>query len=256
MEKRSPIKAKPLRYPGESLDLEISRLEDDMIYKYGVYAAFFFSIAILEWLRYVTKVLPDPYLYSIVALIVIAFTTYRIVRIKQQIKLLELGRDGERAVGEYLESLRTEGYTVFHDIVGDGFNVDHVVCAPSGVYAIETKTRSKPVKGSPMIIIDEKRILVDGFEMDRDPIIQSKAQADWLKGVLLKTTGKKFPVQPVVLFPGWYIENKRSQNPDGVWVLNPKALPSFIKNAEENVGESDQHLIAFHLSRYIRSQPS
>lgn len=172
------------------------------------------------------------------------------------IKLFELGRDGERAVGEYLERLRGKGYAVFHDIVGEGFNIDHVVFAPSGIYTIETKTRSKPTKGTAKVIYDGKRILVDGFELERDPLIQSKSQAEWLRGILHQSTGKMFPVQPVILFPGWYIESKGSQSTASVWVLNPKALPSFIESSGPKVSESDLHMASFHLSRYVRSQPS
>jgi hypothetical protein len=256
MEKRSPIKSKPLRYPGESLDQEILRLQDEIFTKYGVYAAFFITLALLEWLRYATNALPNPWIYSIVAFIVVAFTTYKVLQIKQRIKLLELGRDGERAVGEYLERLRSKGYAVFHDIVGEGFNIDHVVFAPTGVYAIETKTRSKPAKGSAKIIYDGKKILVDGLELERDPIIQSKSQSEWLISILHESTGKMFPVQPVILFPGWYIENKVPQSTGSVWVLNPKALPSFIENSKLKVSESDLHMASFHLSRYVRSQPS
>jgi hypothetical protein len=256
MEKRSPIKAKPLRYPGESLDKEIIRLQDEMWTKYGMYAAFFFALALLEWFRYATNATPSPWIYSFVAVVVVAFSTYKILQIKQRIKLLELGRDGERAVGEYLERLRAKGYAVFHDIVGEEFNIDHVVLAPSGVYAIETKTRSKPTKGTTKIIYDGKKILVDGLELERDPLIQSKSQADWLRGILHQSTGKMFPVQPVILFPGWYIESKSPQSTGSVWVLNPKALPSFIESLKTKVSESDLHMASFHLSRYIRSQPS
>jgi len=255
MKKRSPIKEKPLRYPGESLDREILRLQDEMLYKYGLYAAFFFALAILEWLRYATNAQPNPWVYSFAALVVISFTTYKIMQIRQRVKQLELGRDGERAVGEFLEELRAKGYVIFHDIVGEGFNIDHVVFAPSGVYAIETKTRSKPAKGTANIIYDGKKVLIDGFELERDPLIQSKSQAKWLRGILHESTGKMFPVQPVILFPGWYVENKIPQSTASVWVLNPKALPSFIEGSASKVSESDLHMASFHLSRYIRSQP-
>ena len=43
-----------------------------------------------------------------------------------------------------LEDLRAQGYAVFHDIPGDGFNVDHALIGPAGIFAIETKTRAKP----------------------------------------------------------------------------------------------------------------
>ena len=58
---------------------------------------------------------------------------------------IKLGRDGERVVAEHLQQLVGAGWRVFHDIQGDGFNIDHVVIGAGGISAVETKTRSKPV---------------------------------------------------------------------------------------------------------------
>ena len=53
------------------------------------------------------------------------------------------GATAERSVGETLNLLRDEGYTVLHDVeqAGEG-NIDHIVSGPNGVYLIETKARS------------------------------------------------------------------------------------------------------------------
>jgi hypothetical protein len=52
------------------------------------------------------------------------------------------GARSEVAVGEELESLVRDGYTVLHDIsqTGEG-NIDHLVSGPSGVFLVETKHR-------------------------------------------------------------------------------------------------------------------
>lgn len=57
---------------------------------------------------------------------------------------------------------------MFHDVVGDGFNVDHILIGPAGVFTVETKTHSKP-KGNSQIVFDGETIRIDGFEPDRDP---------------------------------------------------------------------------------------
>jgi hypothetical protein len=41
--------------------------------------------------------------------------------------MLMQGREGEKAVGQYLERLRARGYQVLHDIPGENFNIDHVL---------------------------------------------------------------------------------------------------------------------------------
>ena len=56
---------------------------------------------------------------------------------------LKLGRDAELAVASELIELQSHGYQVFHDIQADGFNIDHLVVGPNGIFAIETKRRYK-----------------------------------------------------------------------------------------------------------------
>ena len=81
--------------------------------------------------------------------------------------------------------------TSFHDVVGLGFNVDHVIVGPAGVFTVETKTWSKPAKGDAKVVFDGERVRINGFEPDRNPIVQAKAQARWLKEVLAESTGMK-----------------------------------------------------------------
>ena len=47
------------------------------------------------------------------------------------------------------------------------------------------------------------------------------------KGIF--TTGKSFAVKPVVLYPGWFVEQRPGSKRD-VWVLNEKAFPKFLAN--------------------------
>jgi hypothetical protein len=52
------------------------------------------------------------------------------------------GTHAEEAVGETLNQLVREGWTVMHDIErGPGGNIDHLASGPGGVFMIETKAR-------------------------------------------------------------------------------------------------------------------
>ena len=177
-------------------------------------------------------------------------------RVRTRVQQLKLGRDGEQAVGQYLERLRAGRADVFHDVPGDGFNIDHVVLSVHGFYAIETKTRSKPLRGDARVALSEAGITVNGYLPERDPLVQAQAGAKWLARLLEETTGKRFPVRGVVLFPGWYVEPMSDvwrASPDKPWVLEPKALPGFIENERPGIAESDLKLAAYHLSRYVRT---
>jgi hypothetical protein len=164
---------------------------------------------------------------------------------------LKLGRDGEKAVGQFLESLRERGYRVFHDVVGGNFNLDHVLIGPAGVFTVETKTHSKP-SGDARITFDGETIRVGGFEPDRDPVIQARAQVSWLRELLSESTGRRFDVRGVIVYPGWYVnEGDAKQNP--VWVLAPRRLVTFLDHEPRRLSQEDIHLASFHLSRFVRT---
>lgn len=249
-DKRSPLKDKPLRAPGQSIDEQLEALNEKIIV-HAALVSLLVTLTGVEWYRYYFPQPPHPIVYSVAAFLGIAYVTYRTWRELPTFRALRLGRDGERAVGQFLERLRESGYQVFHDVVGSGFNLDHVVIGPAGVFAVETKTLSKPARGQPKVIVDGQRILVDGLEPGRDPVVQAKAQASWLRSLLAESTGRKFPVRSVIVFPGWYVEQDRDSRRE-FWVLNPKALPNFLDNEPAVLSSEDVKLASFHLSRFIR----
>lgn len=247
---RSPFKAKALRLPGQSLDEQIFHLRYDKLLTPWMIALLLVLMAVAEWWRYLMSVPPSPVIYTAAAMGAVVYAVVRFLRVRPRLRALQQGREGERVVGQYLEGLRGQGYRVFHDVVGDGFNVDHVLIGPAGVFSVETKTRSKPA-GDARVQFDGIQLAVAGFEPDRDPIVQAKAQASWLRELLGESTGKAFRVRPVVLFPGWFVEQKGTSARE-VWVLNPKALRAFIDREPRVLGEEEIRLAAFHLSRFIR----
>jgi len=182
----------------------------------------------------------------------IAFSTLKIIQFRRKMNLLKMARDGEKIVGQELENLRQIGCAVFHDIKGEKFNLDHVIISSHGIFVVETKTFSKPVKQEAKVFYDGKKVLVNGHVPDRDPLKQVEANANWLRGVLKESTGKVFPIRGVVVFPGWFVDSQSAKG-SAIWVLNPKALESFIPNEPIQIVDTDVHLAAFHLSRYIRT---
>ena len=63
-------------------------------------------------------------------------------------------------------------------------NIDHALIGPGGIFAIETKTISKPQSGKCEVSYDGNRVLVNGRAPDRDPIVQAKACARQLREML------------------------------------------------------------------------
>jgi hypothetical protein len=247
-EKRSPLKDRPLRYPGQSLDNEIDRIRWNIAFYIGL-VSILITLAVYEWWHWYRDLPPQPIAAIVVAAVTVVYSYLKITQLRKQLSYLRLGRDGERIVGQALEELRQHGYAIFHDVVGTGFNVDHVVVSPKGVFAIETKTYSRPAHGK--VAFDGEKVTLSGYQPDPKPIQQAIANADWLRrDVLLASTGKSFAVTPVVVFPGWWVE-ETSKN-ERVWVMNPKMLPAKISQLPRSITEPDVYLVAFHLSRFVR----
>jgi hypothetical protein len=117
---------------------------------------------------------------------------------------------------------------------------------------VETKTWSKPKRGDARISFDGEHIVASGHDPDRDPVGQARAQASWVARLIEEGTGRKYAVKPVVLFPGWWIDQGEGTLKE-LWVLEPKALPGFLANEPTRLDKGDIKLAAYHLSRYIRT---
>jgi hypothetical protein len=250
---KSPLKRKPLRNPGQSVDEYIHNFLTEDIFPYFVAVGIFFAIAILEWYHWATDSPPSPIPITVVAILAFLLIVRKWFAARKKVRELRLGRDGERVVGQYLELLREQGAKVFHDIPGEGFNLDHVVIDKSGIYVIETKAFSKPDKGNPVVTYDGEKVLVNGREPDRNPVTQVRAACAWLRDLLRESTGKDCKPMPVVVFPGWFVEPTAEARNSDVWVLNPKALPAFISKSKPRYASDEVRLFAMHLSLYVRA---
>lgn len=238
--------------PGQSLEEERRKLIEDKIETPFFLALFFVLLTAMEWWRYYSNRPPSPIVFSISAALLVGFAAWRFWRTLPRIRLIKQGIEGEKAVGQFLERLRESGYHVFHDLIGVGFNVDHVLVGPAGIFTIETKSWSKPARGEAKIKFDGEQLMTFGREPERNPVVQARAQSAWLKGVLTESTGRNFDVFPVLVFPGWFIEQAEGSLRN-MWVLEPKALPKFLENAPKRLALDEIKLASFHLSRFIRS---
>jgi hypothetical protein len=248
----SPIKEKTLRHPGQSLDEKLDKIISEDVVHYYFLGIGFILWAGYEWLRYYFKIPPNPVIPTVLAILVAPYCAYKLLKIYKETRLIIQGREGERAVGQYLESLRADGCIVFHDIIAENFNLDHVVVSKKGIYAIETKTYSKPEKGEAKILFDGEKLSIQGAGSYNQPVIQVNSASTWLQNTLKASTGKTFTVKPVILFPGWFVESTEQGKKSNTWVLNPKALPAYMKNQPEMISQEDSQMAVFHLCRYVR----
>ena len=240
----SPLKGRLHRLPGTSVRKKLLEVLLGKGVTYILVGMSGLVLACLAWIWYLTGSEPTleiALFLTVMALMLAGVGTWKFRNALAEGEDLALARDGEVATGQALEKLRSAGYDVFHDIPADGFNIDHVLIGATGIYAIETKTRRKP-RPDARVSYNEEKVWVDGHEPDRNPVTQAKAQADWVREKLKASTGIQFPVRPVVVYTGWYVEQPRRPWQQYVWVLTEKHLPAFLEHQRAKIKMPDVHL--------------
>jgi hypothetical protein len=137
-EKRSPIREKPLRLPGQGLDERLRDLVFEDGLGYILPAAFAWMVVVGSLAQ---SFINRPFAYWLFSGVAIALTirmAYGIWRIGKHAHCLRLGRTGERTVGQILQTIDLPGTRVFHDIPSEHGNIDHVVVCDRGVYVMRS----------------------------------------------------------------------------------------------------------------------
>lgn len=246
---KSPLREPPGRMPGQSLAEELAEQTYDQLLFWIMLAAWFVMAAATEWMRWLLDAPYHPVVATAVAGAACALAFWRIRRAWPGLKRLRLGAMGERAVGLKLERLRARGYEVFHDIIGDGHNIDHALVGPGGVYAIETKTHRKPARGPCEVVFDGTSLTVNGFAPDRDPVVQVQAAGAELARIIRDTCNRDLFVRPVLVHPGWFV---RRTGRSRMWVLNENALPKFLAAERPCLTPDEVARIASGIEMYVR----
>lgn len=225
MSRRSPLTVQLLRSPGEELSRQIDEINENIdthftflsftpLMCYSVYLSIrIWGDGTTSWLY-----------FALTCVLLMAYLSWKLaagINIREN---LRLGLDCERAVGQELNQLMLDGYRVFHDFPADNFNIDHIVVGATGVFAVETKGRSKLVKGDVKIIYDGQGVHFP-THYEREPVEQAKRQADWLSRWLTSAVGAQVSTRPVLVYPGWFIERKKP----GLLIYNGKNPQAVFK---------------------------
>jgi len=256
-EKRSPLKAPPVRLPGQSVAEEIERLRESALGDDLVLVAIAFTLTGMAGLQWWLRAPPHVMFFVSLAYLVgsLVYVVPRVRRARERVRRLRQAQAGERAVAGYLGTLRWDGVRALHELVGEGFNVDHVVVGPQGVFVLETKTISKPAGRDVRVMFDGERVSLDGYVPPRDPLAQVQAAATWVRRLLKEALGRDYAVRPVLLFPGWFVERTEAGKRSRVWVLEPKAFGPFMRREPAVLSAREVAEVAYFLKRYSRATP-
>jgi hypothetical protein len=249
---RSPILKRPLKLPGQDADDDLQNFVADHIIAPMMILLVIFSMCIVECAHYESHSPPNPWVYTCwfaAAAIVITAHWRKQWGVAMAKKL---GRDGERAVSEYLNIWLTADARVLHNLPIDNGIADHVLICCKGVIVIETKTRTLPTRGDPIVHDSDAGLRVSGFKPDRDPLAQIKRYMSSLDRILLGFDGVMTRSAGVIVFPGWKIVDDRSRRSD-IAVLNPRDLEDHFRDAPNILSSESVLYLTRKLAQHSRA---
>jgi len=244
---QSPVREKLLRSPGESLRRNLEQLNEYLIYSVAV---FLLVPMLFAWRAPIfTNIWAMAFLAGLMGLC--ALPGLWVLRLHRS---YALGLRGERAVGEELNQLMMDGCHVFHDFpVEPDWNIGHIVVAPSGIYAIETRTfrRRRASAG-----LREYEVIFDGSALRfprltrSEPVRQARRSAVALGQELSRALAEPIEVKPILTLPGWRVAGRTETD---VLVVNPKEIwQTIVTTAPATLSDAQIQRMAQYLQQKCR----
>jgi hypothetical protein len=254
----NPFDNKLLRNPGQYLE---EGMLDEIIRMVDHFLIICFAVLIpaqLAWAHFHPPALSSAIISAIIAAPVIIWSSLKIIKSYQRFKNNVLGRDGERYVSQILHKEKEKEWRIFDDVQMGGYNIDHLLIAPQGIFCIETKVRKRKDNRMKKIVYNGKTLKIDDFvyhpNNPKSPIYQVMLTSKNLESSLKLLLGKSFLVKPVLVFPITSVTNKLHNKPnDDCWVMNPEQLPAIIRNSPVILKPQEKNKICSVVEKYVRS---
>lgn len=142
---------------------------------------------------------------------------------------------GEARVGRVLEALPFP-WRVFHDVDLGGENADHVVVGPAGVFNVEVKNYTGPIRATP------QGLWVRGERRD-DLVRQAWRQAHKLRELL------GVEVEPLLVFVGGRLEGRRVGR---LPVLPPEEVGAYLRGLPARLSFTEAQRVSKLLEGRVR----
>ena len=167
------------------------------------------------------------------------------LKLKKRISDADTGAKAEQAVAEALQEL-PDDYYVFHDLEFPGFNIDHVVLGPNGIFLVETKSQ----KGN--ITQQNDVLLRNGRKFFKDFLNQCWCQTYSLRDHLGAERLGGQMIMPILCFSRGFVQIRGPVK--GVTVLNASYLRPFIVSQRGSVSVQTRDQIIPLLAAAVSNQ--
>jgi hypothetical protein len=252
-ERRSPLADKQIGHvPGQQLVARMADHEADLLLAVMLmYMAF--PLMFMAWvsqrfdLTAIRWGFPE-WLSLAAAILLFCYGLYSYARHLHARDNIRDGLLAERVTGMQLNRLVAQGCIVMHDLPCGDYNIDHVVIAPRGIFAVETKSFRKPKNRPPG---EPAKVIYNGDKLEfsdfstRKPIEQSRRQASSLSKFLREILGEPVRVDPAVSLPGWWVEKTDEGKASDVFVFTPMGRGcEWFAYGDEVIPQTKRNLIA------------
>ena len=208
---------------GMKFQRNLEELDRYLVFSVAIF--FFVPIVFLSLTPVLTEI--ASLIFFICLLCLSAYPGFCVIRLRRanQRDLL-----GELIVAEKLATTQAHGCQVFHDyLTRSGWRIDHILVAPSGIFAIETITERTGNFG----MNKNSEVIFDGMHLhfphylDCDALGAARHSASELRWELNRINSQAVEVIPVVAIPGCRIT---SRGPSEVVVMNPEEFENLTTN--------------------------
>lgn len=175
------------------------------------------------------------------------FIERKALHLKKRSKDADRGALAEEKVAVQLGDL-PEGYHAFHDIAFNGFNIDHVVIGPGGIFLIETKSHGGNVDANGDVL------LLNGKPPPKDFLKQTWSQTFHLKDFLWKMTSQEWKIKPVLCFSNALVKVRKPVK--GIEVIRIGYLKKYLSTQKPVLAADQIERLAKPLSYWITNKSS
>jgi len=256
LRRKNPINTHLLRSPGQTLLEQMEDINIDL-FSYLLITPF---ISLFVYVYYNSSSKSNFLFISFTCIYfaVLFYIGYKLIKTSKKRESLRLGYDAELSVGQELNLLMRYGFYVFHDVnlknTITEFNIDHVVIGKTGIFAVETKGRSKPINSNGehtfKVSFDGQKLIFPEWE-ETKPVEQVKRQSIALQKWLSKAVGEPLSVKAVIALPGWFVTTTKKTD---ISVINGKKPENFFNvNKELELSEKQIIQIAHQLESLCRN---
>ncbi|AHV34681.1 nuclease [Aeromonas hydrophila YL17] len=231
----SPLTADLLRPAGHTLQQQIQDLQIDlfsqMLFTPLTMMMIGFYLLLQSYIDKRAMSTTVMLISGVVMLGLFVYGTTKTYKMANKVQHLKLGYSCELAVGQELDQIvrpQQHPYRVYHDIPFDGFNIDHLIICPNGVFVIETKGRSKPINNGEkqFKVRVENNALHFPNHVEKAPLEQVRRNVTTVRNWLNSATGTEVPVGGVLVLPGWFVDLR--QKITFPYIVSAAALPKQL----------------------------